>query len=95
MSAPSAHATARRNLVQRIDRFLWERIGPSTTDLSDWQANQVLKAIELLEGEQFAGGERAMMKAEKAAIFEPAGYAVAGRSTAGQLLERLSRVLAD
>ena len=51
-------------------------------------------AIELLDEGHFADGEHAMMKAEKPAIFEPAGYVPARVHGAQQLLERLERVVA-
>jgi hypothetical protein len=89
---PAETATARRNLVQRIDRILREALATST--LSGWQADQIFVAIELLGGGHFADGEHAVMKAEEASLFEPSNYVAAARQDAGQLLERLGRVLA-
>lgn len=94
MTTPSAHATARRNLAQRIDRFLRAREALASSTLTDWQADQIFVAIELLDAEHFADGEHAMMKAEEVSIFEPVGYVPAVRHSVGQLLERLNRVLA-
>lgn len=91
---PTAHSTARLNLAQRIERFLREQLAMPTPSMTGWQADQVFVAIELLDGEQFADGEHAMLKAEKALIFEPADYVPAVRHSAPQLLERLQRVLA-
>jgi hypothetical protein len=90
--APAETVTARRNLAQRIDRILREAI--STSTLSGWQADQIFVAIELLNEGHFADGEHAVMKAEKASMFEPSNYAPAARQSSGQLLERLGRVLA-
>jgi len=93
--SPSAHSTARRNLVQRIDRFLQEQVAMSTPTMTGWQADQVFVAIEFLDGEHFADGEHAMLKVEKASIFEPADYVPAVRHDARSLLERLQRVLSE
>ena len=72
--SPSAHSTARRNLAQRIERFLREQVAMPTPTMKVWQADQVFVAIELLDGQHFADGEHALLKAEKALIFEPADY---------------------
>lgn len=71
---PSDHATARRNLAQRIDRFLNETGAPAVLDPSGYQAAQVRTAIALLDEERFADGERAMMYAERANAFRPADF---------------------
>jgi len=91
---PAAHSTARLNLAQRIERFLREQLAMPTPSMTGWQADQVFVAIELLDGERFADGEHAMLKAEKALIFGPTEYVPAVRHSAPQLLERLQRVLA-
>lgn len=44
--------------------------------------------------DRVADSECAMMKAEKASVFEPAGYVAAARHGPRQLLDRLERVLA-
>ena len=90
---PSAHSTARRNLAQRIERFLRARDALASSMLSDWQADQIFVAIKLLDAEHFADGEHAMMRADKASIFEPMEYVPVVRHSVGQLLERLNRVL--
>jgi hypothetical protein len=59
---PTAHSTARRNLAQRIDRFLREHV------LTDWQADQVFLAIKMLDADDFSVGERILAAAEKASI---------------------------
>jgi hypothetical protein len=59
-----------------------------------WQLDQVMTAVELLEADQFADGERVMMKVEKAPIFEPAKYVPVAQADVGHLLERLERALA-
>ena len=66
-----------------------------TPTMTGWQADQVFVAIELLDGEHFADGEHALLKAEKASIFEPADYVPAVRHDAQVLLERLQRALAE
>lgn len=88
MTNPSGHTTARRNLAQRIERFLRAHA------LTDWQADQLLVAIECLEAGEFASGERIMMYVDKARIFEPIGYVPEAARDARQLLNRLQQVLA-
>lgn len=90
--SPSAQASARRNLVWRIDEFLRKQMAMPAFALTGWQADQVQAAIDLLDADQFAEGERTMMQVEKAAIFEPAGYKPVNRSDVGQLIERLAQV---
>lgn len=91
---PNAHATGRRNLAQRIDRFLRAQEALPSPTLTGWQGDQVLAAIELLESEQFSDGEHIMLRAEKPLIFEPARYVAVDRKDVGQLLKLLERVLA-
>ena len=91
-ASPSAHATARRNLVLRIEAFLRERETMPTPTLTGWQADQTFMAIEMLDSEQFADGEWVMMKVEKSQLWEPAGYVAVVEYDAPQLLERLARV---
>ena len=57
MSTPTV--TARRNLVHRVTKLLI-RGG----DLTPWQLSQVQAAIDQLEEERFAQGERTMSEAE-------------------------------
>lgn len=86
--APSAHATARRNLAQRIERFLRAQIP------SDWQADQVMVAIEMLDAERFSDGERVMMYVEKPKVWAPVEYSSVERRDARELLEQLHKMLA-
>jgi hypothetical protein len=90
MTTFAALATGRRNLAQRLTRFVAE---PPPGGLSGYQVDQVLQAIELLCEERFAEGERLMLQAERADAFEPAGYQPIGRETAAGLAARLAAVL--
>jgi hypothetical protein len=95
MPSLSALASARRNLADRIERFLRDQIAHPTPDLTGWQTDGVLAAIEALSAEEFEDGEYAMLKAEKADMFEPPDYVPAVRRDARrQLLDRLQRVVA-
>jgi hypothetical protein len=93
-SSPNSHSTARRNLAQRIDRFLRAQAAMPAPTMTGWQADQVFVAIELLGGEHFVDGEHAMMRSEFASVLEPAGYVATARHDVRQLLERLQKVLA-
>jgi hypothetical protein len=42
--------------------------------LTPWQLRQVQGAIEQLEEERFAEGERTMSEAERPDLYEPGGY---------------------
>ena len=55
MSTPIV--TARRNLAQRIANLL-RKAGGDELKLTPWQLGQVREAIEQLEEERFAEGER-------------------------------------
>ena len=44
--------------------------------LNPWQLSQVRQAIEQLEEERFAEGERTMSEAERRDLYEPAGHVV-------------------
>ncbi|GEP60236.1 hypothetical protein [Reyranella soli] len=66
MSTPIV--TARRNLVQRINKLL---LKGGETSLTSWQLRQVQGAIEQLEEERFAEGERTMSEAERPDLYEP------------------------
>jgi hypothetical protein len=68
MSTPIV--TARCNLVQRISNLLRKE----ENALTPWQLRQVQGAIEQLEEERFAEGERTMSEAERPDLYEPGGY---------------------
>jgi hypothetical protein len=63
-----AMATARRNLAQRIGRFLdgldREKRAPTV-----WECSCLDDALLLLESESYPAGEAAMMRAEKSDVF--------------------------
>lgn len=69
MSTPIV--TARRNLVQRISTLL-RKAEAGEIDLTPWQLCEVQEAIEQLEQERFAEGERTMSEAERACTSRPA-----------------------
>ncbi len=60
MSTPIV--TARRNLAQRISKLL---LKGGEIGLTPWQLRQVQGAIERLEEERFAEGERVMSETER------------------------------
>lgn len=93
MPSQSANASARRRLVWCIEAFLRKQTTWPTIALTAWQADQVLVAIEMLDAEMFAEGERIMMQVEKATIFEPASYVPVNRNDVGQLFGRLASVV--
>jgi len=86
--------TARRNVAWRIEQLLGAQAAKAASDLTGWQADQVLAAIEAMDEECFADGERAMMKAERPDLWEPAGYLPVNRQDVAQLLAALERALA-
>jgi hypothetical protein len=89
MSTPIV--TARRNLVQRISKFLLERDGIS---LTGWQLRRVQGAIEQLEEERFVDGERTMSEAERAELYEPGGYVAKEPIERQRLVDQLTAVVA-
>jgi hypothetical protein len=60
--------TARRNLAQRISKLL---LKGGEIDLTPWQLRQVQRALEQLEEERFAEGERTMSEAERQTAMWP------------------------
>jgi len=74
MSTPIV--TARRNLAQRISKLL---LKGGEISLTAWQLRQVQSAIEQLEEERFAEGERTMSEAERPDLYEPGGLAPRNR----------------
>ena len=79
MSTPIV--TAPRNLAQRIANLLR-------------QLRQMREAIEQLEEERFAEGERTMSEAELHDLYEPTGYAPKGPIDRRQLVDQLAAVVA-
>jgi hypothetical protein len=91
MSTPIV--TARRNLVQRITNLL-RKAGGGELNLTRWQLSQVREAIEQLEEERFAEGERTMSEAERRDLYEPAGYVAAEPIEQRYLVDQLAAVVA-
>jgi hypothetical protein len=85
--------TARRNLMQRISKLL-RKEGNGELDLTPWQLGQVREAIEKLEEERFAEGERTMSEAERADLYEPAGYVAEEPIDRRHLVDQLAAVVA-
>jgi hypothetical protein len=85
--------TARRNLAQRITNLL-RKAGDGELALNPWQLSQVQKAIEQLEEGRFAEGERTMSEAERADLYEPAGYVVNEPIDRRHLVDQLAAVVA-
>ena len=83
--------TARRNLVQRIGKLL---LKGGEANLTPWQLCQVQGAINQLEEERFAEGERKMSEAERPDLYEPAGYAAKEPIGRQRLIDQLKTVVA-
>ena len=69
LRARTPPVTARRNLVQRIANLL-RKAADGELALNPWQLSQVREAIEHLEEERFAEGERTMSEAERADLYD-------------------------
>jgi hypothetical protein len=91
MSTPIV--TARRNLVQRISKLL-RKEGNGELNLTPWQLSEVQRAIDQLEDERFADGERTMSEAERADLYEPAGYVTKEPIERQSLVDQLAAVVA-
>ena len=91
MSTPIV--TARRNLVQRISNLL-RKAGDGEINLTPWQLCEVQEAIEQLEEERFAEGERTMSEAERPDLYEPAGYVAKEPIERRHLVDQLAAVVA-
>ena len=61
--SPQALATARRNVVQRIARFI-ETLEQEPREPDPWESEHVQRALAALEELDFPRGEQAMMWAE-------------------------------
>jgi hypothetical protein len=91
MSTPIV--TARRNLAQRIANLL-RKAGGDELKLTPWQLGQVREAIEQLEEERFAEGERKMSEVERPDLYEPAGYLTNELVDRRHLVDQLAAVVA-
>ncbi|GEP62232.1 hypothetical protein [Reyranella soli] len=89
MSTPIV--TARRNLAQRISKLL---LKGGETSLTSWQLRQVQGAIEQLEEERFAEGERTMSEAERPDLYEPGAYLAKEPIERQRLVDQLKMVIA-
>lgn len=67
---PRAMATARRNLVQRVTRFL-DALDRESRDPNRVEGDHVLSALGHLAVDQWPHGEEAMMRAERAITATP------------------------
>jgi hypothetical protein len=92
MSTPIV--TAHRNLFQRISNLL-RKAGDGEVNATPWQLSQVQRAIEQLEEELFAEGERTMSEAERADLYEPAGFVANEPVERRHLVDRLSAFAAE
>ena len=61
--SPTAFATARRNVTQRIARFI-EGLEQPPREPDPWESHHVLRALAALDELDFPRGEQAMMWAE-------------------------------
>jgi hypothetical protein len=89
MSTPIV--TARRNLAQRISKFLLQG---GEVNSRIWQFRQVQGAIKQLEDERFAEGQRTMSEAERPDLYEPGGYVATGPIDRQHLVDQLTAVVA-
>jgi hypothetical protein len=83
--------TARRNLAQTIGKLL---LKGEEIDLTPWQLRQVQRALEQLEEERFAEGERTMSEAERSDLYEPDGYVATELIERQRLVDQLTAVVA-
>ena len=95
--SPAAVATARRNVAQRIERFLngleRARRPPNRREL-----HHLREAFEKLEAGQYPEGEDAMLNAERIAPIPEAGAPAVPESDAVSITElraELGRILQD
>jgi len=95
---PVARRTARRNVVQRIDRFL-AALALARREPTAYEAHHVLQALEYLSLDQYAAGEDAMLRAERFDIAPPSWIAevkpLPEPVTLTQLRERAAAALAE
>lgn len=89
MSTPLV--TARRNLVQRINKLL---LRGDEVSLTAWQLSHLQGAIAQLEEGRFADGERTMSEAERPDLYEPSHYVAERPIERQRLIEQLKAVLA-
>jgi hypothetical protein len=89
MSTPIV--TGRRNLAQRISKLL---LKGGEISLTPWQLRQLQSAIEQLEEERFAEGERTMSEAERPDLYEPGGYLTKEPIERQRLIEQLTAAVA-
>ena len=83
--------TARRNLAQRISKLL---LKGGEISLTPWQLREVRGAIELIDEERFAEGERTMSEAERPDLYEPDGYVAKELIERQRLVDQLTAVVA-
>ncbi len=83
--------TARRNLAQRIRNLV---LKGGEIGLTAWQLRQVQGAIEQLEEERFAEGERAMSEAERRDLNEPDSYVAKEPIERQRLVDQLTAIVA-
>jgi hypothetical protein len=88
--SPTAVRTARRNLIQRIERFIKRGEGaqPSVDAIANFEV-----ALECLEREDYPGGEDAMIWGEHG--FAPRVPRAAGPSPISELIDRFQRLTVD
>ena len=89
MSTPIV--TARRNLAQRISKLL---LKGGEIGLTPWQLRQMQRAIEQLDEERFAEGERTMSEAERSDLYEPGGYVAKEPIERQRLVDQLTTIVA-
>lgn len=93
-----AQQTARRNLVQRIERIL-ETITKANREPTPWEQHYVSLAIDDLAGRHYAKGEDTAMWAEGEAIFDHPVHPKplppdARKATLAEMRARLAEVVA-
>ena len=88
MSTPIV--TARRNLVQRISKLLLK----DENGLTPGSSLRGARGDRELEEERFAEGERTMSEAERADLYEPAGYVANEPIDRRHLIDQLAAVVA-
>jgi hypothetical protein len=89
--SPAAIRTARRNLVQAIDRFI--RSIPERGDLTAEQLTNLREALDALEAGNYPTGEDAVFLAEKG--WNPRTAAVETGLSLAEMVERFKGLRAE
>ena len=92
---PTAIATARRNLAQRMERFLGS-VESEARPLTQWETDLLCQALAHLENSYFRVGEDVMLYVERADLYwspkARADVAAGPTPTVAEVLANLAKV---